>query len=149
MLRLVLGLSVVSLGLFWNQIKTVIPHIDPSANDPIVSISKPDDVILKKVSRVANLVTDKNDRDSLGIFNWIFSKRIESYDLDSQQVNDIYVGAAKEVYGDSLKGKYEGYGQGVTNLMKDALGTENHSVTNEEKTKLKTDFHGFAYCLVN
>jgi hypothetical protein len=149
MFRLVLGLSIVSLGLYWDQIKTVIPHFDPSTNDSVISFSKPDDVILKKVSRTADLVTDKNDRDSLGIFNWVFSKRIESYDLDSQQVNDIYVGAAKEVYGDSLRGKYEGYKQDITNLMKDTLGTENHSVTDEEKTKLKVDFSGLAYSLVS
>jgi len=138
--RLVLGVAVIAIGLFWNQIVVAVQNIDLDLNRPIISVPEPSEEILGKVSRLAGLVTDKNDRDSLGVFNYIFSKRVKSYDADSQQINDIYVGAAKKMYGETLRGKYDGYGEGIANLMKDTLGTENHSVPQEEKEELSTNF---------
>lgn len=147
--RLVLGLLVISVGVFWNQILERIPDINLPNNVPIISIPQPSDSVLGKVSSLAELVTDDSDRDSLGIFNHIFATRLESYNADSQQFNDIYVGAAKEMYGDTLKGKYDGFAEGIVGLMQDTLGTDNHSVTKDEKQELSENFDGLAYSLVN
>lgn len=145
-LRIVVGLLVVALGFFWNDIS--IPSIIPD-EQPIIIVDKPNDEILEKVSSISSKVTDKKDRDDLGVFNHIFSKRVKTWEADSQQINDLYVSAAKKVFGETLRGKYDGYGKGVTELMKSTLGTENHAVPTGEKDELSENFNGLAYSLVN
>lgn len=147
--RIVAGLLLVALGFFWNDIRIPnIPNIIPN-EDPIIAIDKPNDEVLEKVSSLASKVTDKKDRDELGVFNHVFSKRIKTWNADAQEVNDLYVSAAKTVFGATLRGKYDGYGEGVQDLMKDTLGSENHSVTEGEKDELSENFDGLAYSLVN
>jgi len=147
--KLFLGLACVIIGLFWNDIKERLPDIDNIIPNPtpVVDIVEPDEVTLIKVTPIAERVTDPEDRIRLAIFNDVFSKRCTSYKADAQQFNDIYVEAGKNVFGESLKGKYEGYGQDLNGLLESTLGTENHTVTEGEKVKLSKDFNGLAFAL--
>ena len=144
--RVIVGLSLVSIGFFWNNIINAIPKID---NKPVqvVQIDKPSQEILDKAEPIAKLVTDKNDKLNLCLFNNVFSKRLVSYETDAQKMNDVYVEAAKNFFGDSLKGKYEGFSKGLDDLFTGVLGLENHKITEDEKSTLSKTFNGLAYCL--
>jgi hypothetical protein len=146
--RTILGIVVILVGLFLPMIQERIPDITPSPqpDDNPLSISKPREEILEKVSSLADLVTDKEDRLRLCVFNKVFAERVKDYAADAQQINDVYAEAAKIFFGEALKGKYEGYGTGLVVLMKDSLGSENHTVTKEEKDKLSSSFSGLAWC---
>ena len=147
-LRTIIGLAVIIIGLFWVQIQERIPDIVPD-NTPSVAITidEPSQEIKEKVSSIADLVTDEKDRLNLCIFNKVFAERVGSYDADAQQINDVYTEAAKIFFGETLKGKYEGYGSGVTDLMSDVVGDENHKLTKEEKDELSNIFNGLAWHL--
>jgi hypothetical protein len=146
--RALLGLVCVLLGLFWNDIKDRIPDLIPEPTpDAKLEIENPGDQIVNRVKPVADLVTGEEDRLRLAVFNDIFSQRCIAWKAEAQQVNDVYALAGKNVFGDSMRGKHEGYGEGLNEIMKSVLGTENHEVTDEEKQKLSQDFKGLAYSL--
>mgnify|MGYP003120470515 FL=1 len=146
--RTIIGLVVIVVGLFWVQIQEGIPDIVPNDNIPVViTIDEPSQEIKEKVSSIADLVTDEKDRFNLCIFNKVFAERVKDYDADAQQINDVYTEAAKCFFGETLKGKYEGYGSKVTKLMSDILGTENHTLTQKEKDDLSNVFNGLAWSL--
>ena len=147
-LRTIIGLAVIVVGLFWVQIQEGIPDIVPN-NTPavVITIDEPTQEIKEKVSSIADLVTDEQDRLNLCVFNKVFAERVKDYDADAQQINDVYTEAAKIFFGETLKGKYEGYSSGITKLMSDIVGTENHILTQEEKDKLSNIFNGLSWHL--
>jgi len=144
-IRVMIGLLLVVVGFFWNDIVKLIPESSPNP-EPVLVINKPDK-ISDNVSSVAGLVTDKEDRTKLAIFNNVFADRVLDYQTDAQQINDVYSQAAKNMFGQSLRGKYNGYGEGLIEIMKDTLGDENHEVSQEEKNDISQDFKGLAYTL--
>lgn len=145
--RLVLGLCLVSVGLFWNNVVNFIPKVDNKTPKQLVQIDKPSDEVFNTVKPVADLITDPSDKIKLCLFNNTFSKRVTSYSADAQQVNDVYVQAAKNLFGDSLKGKYQGFSGSLDKLFGSVFGIENHVVTDKEKSALSETFRGLAYCL--
>jgi len=149
-IRTIVGLSLVSIGFFWNNIVSVIPKFEnknPSLVE-IVNIEKPSQDILDKTMPIAELITDKSDKLNLGLFNNIFSKRVVSYETDAQSINDVYVQAAKNFFADSIKGKYQGFAESLDGLFVETLGSENHKVLENEKSSLSKTFGGLAYCLL-
>jgi hypothetical protein len=150
MKRVFIGLAIVLVGLFLPQIQERIPDILVKPDTaPVIQIAEPNQEIINKVSSVALLVTDDMDRVKLAIFNDLFSDRVLDYEGDSQQINDVYTQAGKNIFGTSMRGKYAGYASGVTGLFKDVLGTENHQLSESEKIQLSNYFRGLAWCLVN
>lgn len=147
--RVVIGLALVFLGLFWPQIQERIPDLLPKPKPAYVVVEPESDEIKQKVSSVASLVTDNDSRLLLAVFNQTFAERVIEYEADAQQINDLYVEAARNVFGESMRGKYDGYSEGLTSLMKNVLGNENHQVTKEEKAQLSAIFSGLAWALTN
>lgn len=147
--RVAIGLALVFLGLFWPQIQERIPDLLPKPKPAYVVVEPESDEIKQKASSVASLVTDNDSRLLLAVFNQTFAERVIEYEADAQQINDLYVEAARNVFGDSMRGKFEGYSEGLTALLKDILGTENHTVTEEEKAQLNQVFSGLAWALLN
>jgi len=145
--RTCLGLLIVLIGLFLPQIQERIPDLIPKPSAPVVDIKEPTQEIKEKTLKIAEKVTDDKDRLDLCIFNKEFSERILTYDTDVQQVNDVYTEAAKVLYKDSLKGKYDGYSQGVISLVSGVTGNENHQLTQSEKVQLGEVFSGLAWNL--
>jgi hypothetical protein len=150
MKRALVGLAFVLVGLFLPQIQERIPDILVKPEKPaVIQIAEPNQQVIEKVSSVAKLVTDDMDRVRLAIFNDIFANRVLDYDADSQQINDVYTEAARNIFGSSMRGKYEGYAAGITGLFIDVLGTQNHQLSEIEKGQLSAYFRGLAWCLVN
>tara|TARA_R100001244_G_scaffold84271_1_gene64874 strand:- start:248 stop:682 length:435 start_codon:yes stop_codon:yes gene_type:complete len=141
--RLLIGIILVLVGVFWDNA--------PDAPDNRLQIvtEKPEKVLIDQWSETAKSITDPIDRIKLCIFNKIFADRVVKYEADAQQVNDIYTLAAKEVFGDSLKGKYDMLGPATKKAMILILGEENHNVIESEKRELGKTFMAFAWNLNN
>ena len=147
-IRTIIGVIVIVIGLFWVQIQEGIPDIVPDVRPAVeINIDEPTPEIKEKVLSIASLVTDTKDRLNLCIFNKIFSERVRDYPADAQQLNDVYTEAAKIFFGETLRGKYTGYSEGIQKLMSDIVGQENHELTQEEKNKLAQVFNGLAWAL--
>ena len=143
--RLLIGIALMVVGLFWSEIKNSIP--DFPDNKPTILIEKPEASLIEVWSDTANSITDPKDRLYLCMFNKVFAERVLRYDTDSQQINDVYVLAAKELFGSSIKGKYDKLAPSTKRSMTGVLGEENHSVVESEKQKLNKVFLAFAWCL--
>ena len=144
--KTIIGLALLAVGLFWPQIQERIPDFTIPTK-PTLEIVEPSQEIKEKVSSIAELVTDKEDRVNLAVFNMIFAERVLDYDAEAQDVQDIYVLAAKILFDKSLVGKYDGYGDAIRGLLEDNMGTENHVLSQSEKESLSADFEGLAYVL--
>ena len=148
--RALLGLALIVIGLFYNKISDFIVIPDPEPDVTIIEIDKPSQEIIKVTKPVADLVTDKDDRLKLCIFNKIFAERVVGYfDIKAQQTNDLYVQAATNYFGTTLRGKYDGYANSLTGLFKGVIGTQAHALSDGEKSELSQTFLGFAWCLNN
>jgi hypothetical protein len=145
-LSLVLAVLLILCGVFWESIKDIVPTIP---NTPQVVIEKPEESIINQWFEVSKSIDDENDRLFLCLFNKEFAERVLNYDVSAQDVNDVYVFAAKEVFGDSLKGKYEELSKATKDAMVSILGEENHEVIETEKIDLSKTFMGFAWSLNN
>ena len=145
-LSLVLAILLILCGVFWESIKDIVPTIP---NTPQVVIEKPEESIINQWFEVSKSIDDENDRLFLCLFNKEFAERVLNYDVSAQDVNDVYVFAAKEVFGDSLKGKYEELSKATKDAMVSILGEETHDVIETEKIYLSKTFMGFAWSLNN
>lgn len=146
--KTIIGLALLTVGLFWPQIQERIPDFTIPSK-PTLDILEPSEEIKNKVSSIAALVTDQTDRTDLAVFNMVFAERVTDYNAEAQDVQDIYVLAAKILFDKSLVGKYDGYSKGIQELLEDSMGTENHTLSQEEKESLAKNFSGLAYCLTN
>lgn len=147
-IRTIVGILVLLTGLFWPQIEKTLIKLVVSKPD-IIKVDKPSEEVVNKISSTADVVTDSKDRMYLAVFNYVFSDRVSRYEASSQQINDVYVKAAKNRFGASMKGKYSGLSDGIEGMFKSILGDENHSVSKEEKEALKTHFSALAWKLNN
>ena len=145
-LSLVLAILLILCGVFWESIKDIVPTIP---NTPQVVIENPEESIINQWFEVSKSIDDENDRLFLCLFNKEFAERVLNYDVSAQDVNDVYVFAAKEVFGDSLKGKYKELSKATKDAMVSILGEENHEVIETEKIDLSKTFMGFAWSLNN
>lgn len=145
--KLLIGIGLILVGVFWGNIKDIIPEIPD--DKPIVIIERPEDSLIKRWSNVCESIEDPKDRESLCVFNKVFADRVVKYEADAQQINDVYVLAAKEVFGDSIRGKYDKLSSATQGSMVSILGEENHSVLESEKQELSKSFMAFAWCLDN
>ena len=143
MIRLLIGIALVLVGVLWGN----TPEVPDDR--PQIIIEKPEKALIDQWSGVSKSITDPSDRTQLCIFNKTFADRVIKYEADTQQVNDIYTLAAKEVFGDSLKGKYKMLSPEVKKTMVSILGEENHNVIESEKKKLRKVFMAFAWNLNN
>lgn len=148
---------VVALGLLWfvfygsipssiNVINPIPSKVDEVA--AIINVEKPSEDILLKVMPVAKIVTDIEDKAKLALFNYEFGSRVLKYETDAQQINDVYTQAAALFFEDKLKGKYENLSDKIKELFISVLSDDNHTLTKEEKEKLKELFSGLSWALL-
>lgn len=148
--KLILNILGFTLLVFAILPKLNIPDINPKPNEPAINleVEQPSDKIIKLVNPISKYILDKEDRKNIAVFNYVFSKRLTDYNVDCQQLNDIYVLAGEKFFDDSLKGKYENLSSDITNLFKLIIGDDNHILSTEEKSILKDYFSGLAWSLI-
>ena len=146
-LRLLIGFCMISVAFFWNDLGNIIPTI-PDEDNKII-IEEPDMAMVEEWDDVSNSITDPTDTLGLCVFNKVFAERVKDYDAFAQQINDIYVEAAKNRFGETLKGKYELLGPATEEAMASVLGEEDHKTTDFERLTLSKKFMAFAWNLNN
>jgi len=141
-----LGIALILFGVL-----VAINNVERNnPNNPdvvVIDIEKPETNILTLTQPIANLVTDPTDRVKLALLNQEFSKRIQSYTIDNQKTNDLYVLAAEYFLKDSIRGKYPTLEKATISLFESSIGDENHVLTEEEKLDLSKKFIGLAWSL--
>lgn len=148
----VLALILIGYGVFGNGLldlldrPTPIPNPEPDIS--ILNIDKPSEEIIDRVQIFADLIKDPTDRAKIAIFNYEFSNRLISYETNLQQLNDVYVLAAKTFFGSSLVGKYKDLPKMIIGLINDVTGEENHILSEQEKIDLNQRFMGLAWVLI-
>ena len=148
--RAILGFALILVGLFYNKISEVIVLPEPEPDVPVIEIDKPTEEVISVTKPVSDLVRNKDDRLNLCIFNKIFAERVVGYlDIKAQQVNNLYVQAARNHFGTTLQAKYNGFSVGLTNLLKRGVGSQQHVLSTEEKDELHETFLGLAWSLNN
>lgn len=138
-IRLIIGLIIIAFALY-----SPSPKIEVN----LLNIDKPTPDIIEAVDPLSKLITDPTDRAKIAIFNHVFSSRVKTYDTDLQQLNDVYVNAASNFFGDTIVDKYKNLDSMIVSLIEKSTGTENHKLTDEEKQKLSVNFMGLAWSLV-
>jgi len=132
----------------------IIPKIDPIKVIPIptpsvnLDVQKPSEEILSLVNPINTMITNKEDRIKLAVFNYSFSKRVPSYSTQTQKINDIYVLAGENFFGESLKGKYPELASQLQNLFVYSMGENDHIISDSEKIALSNTFGGLSWKLI-
>ena len=138
-----IGALVIFFSLFGASLTDVI-------DEPIdIGLEKPTEQIIEEVEEVSNIVTSQEDKVSLAIFNKIFADRLVSYDTNQQQLNDVYVLAAKNYFKDSLKNKYDDLDNFLIKTLQSVTGDQIHVLSDQEKSDLQEKFYGISWCLTN
>lgn len=133
----ILGVALILITFSINgKTKThdVLNIIIPSVNETVI----------KRTSNISNIVTDNTDRIQLCIFNKIFADRLIKYNADQQQMNDVYVNAAKKIFESRLVNKYEDLSGFIENLFHEIVGDDIHKLNEEQKQNLQSLFYGVA-----
>tara|TARA_B100001113_G_C21104250_1_gene620100 strand:+ start:339 stop:779 length:441 start_codon:yes stop_codon:yes gene_type:complete len=139
----ILGALIIFFSTFSSSLTdTINPSIDIGINEPSAEI-------IEEVSEVSDIVLSKDDKISLAIFNKVFADRLVSYETTQQQLNDVYVLAAKNYFDDSLKDKYDDLDNFIIRILRSVTGDQVHVLSDEEKSDLQKKFYGISWCLVN
>lgn len=144
-----IGILLIVVALIPNNI---IPNIKPIPKpEPAINleINEPTQDILLTVNPINELITNKDDKIKVAVFNYVFSKRINSYNnIDVQKMNDVYVYAAEAFFGNSIKGKYKDLDNKIKTLFVNIVGEDNHILTENEKVLIKNVFSGLSWRLI-
>lgn len=145
-LRTLIGVSLICFAA-WNP-KLPIPSPLPDIDISTIVVEKPNQEVLDLVNPISVTIDNKEDRLKLAVFNYTFASRVSKYDTDTQKLNDIYVTAATEFFGDSLVDKYDDLDGMIILLFEKTTGSENHTLTQNEKENLASHFNGLTWALI-
>ena len=136
------GAVIVFFSLFGASITEGVDSVD-------IGLTNPSDELIDKFEGISSIVTDSQDRVKLAIFNKVFADRLSSYDTNQQQLNDVYVLAAKNYFKDSMKDKYQDLDNFLIKTIRDITGDQVHILSDDEKSDLNSAFTSIAWCLIN
>ncbi len=147
--KTILALIIFSaLFLDISNLKGIIERI--TKKESVVSVDPaPTEASIALAKTASDLVTDKEDRATLAIFNLEFAKRVVVYAdvINTQQLQDIYVASGSSVYGKSISSKYQSLGSELVKLMKSVIGEEEHMLTSEDAKSLSDIFRALSFNL--
>ena len=112
-------LVYATVGTGWLDLLD-FPSPKPPAAE-ILTIDKPDQDVIDRVSIFSDIVTDPDDRAKLAIFNHEFAKRVTEYD---------------------------GLSEEIVKLMEEIIGETNHSLDQVVKDQLNEYFIGISWVLI-
>tara|TARA_R110002012_G_C11544554_1_gene601778 strand:+ start:607 stop:1059 length:453 start_codon:yes stop_codon:yes gene_type:complete len=150
MLKNTIAIVLISLGLFSESLLGYTTTIKFGETTPeVLRIKKPSAKAISSSSNINDIVTDKNDRIKLAIFNYQFANNVISYETTVQKANDVYTLAAKNFFGTELAGKYEGLSEMIISLIEGTTTNDDHVLTRDEKQELHDKFSAVAWNLLN
>lgn len=146
----IVALLLIGAGLGVAVLKNgIVINIDPKIDEvKQIEIQKPSNDVIDIVKPTSDLVSKTDDKIKIAIFNKEFAERIQKYNTDIQQVNDLYVCAGEMYFKNELVGKYPKLSSSITSLIKGVVGEENHILSTQEKKDLSEIFMGLAWSLL-
>lgn len=116
---------------------------------PAVVIDKPDDAFITKTKPVADLVTNKSDREMMAVFCEEFSNR-KYTDVTMQNMNDILTEAGKVFFKGTLKGKYAGLETELVKLVNvQEIDSADNKLYPEQLKEISNNYKALAWNLVH
>jgi hypothetical protein len=146
---------VVLITLFFFGDSHVYPFVGglfDKTNQVTIVLEKPADNYIKETAPVARLITNKEDRLDLCLINLEFSNRMNSYlnrNVNSQHINDIYVGVNREFFNTRLRNKYDGLSGSLLNLISKTVGSDVRNLTAKDLEELNRYFLALSWNLEN
>lgn len=145
---LIVGLIILLLSSNNNLLDSV--NIPPKEVEVIdLTITEPSEDISKSVSIISDIVKEEEDRINIAVFNKVFADRVTGYEVNQQQLNDIYVLSAKNFFGGSIKDKYDSLDVFLKGVISDVTGDDVHVLSENEKSELSDMFYGISWHLIN
>lgn len=154
MVKNIFAVLLIIYGVFGNSIFDILDTNVPTPPEPapvVIEIDTPTPEMVSLVTPIALLVENQEDKIRLAVFSYEFSQRVAKYDekADLQQMNDIFVSAAKTIFGTELHGKYDGLDEAITKLVTDGVSESiNHTLTTKECKELSSRFQALAWAFV-
>ena len=148
--RLLIGILLLAAAFFsGGNFNSILDKIKNVINkEKVVSVEpRPDQKDIDDTKPLADLITDKDDRAKLAVFNYEFSNRLANYKVTAQQLVDIYATAGKIVFQGEFKDKYPTYGSSLTKVFLDIVGEEEHVLTPEELSSTQKKFNAISWNL--
>lgn len=142
--------ALIAYGIWGNSLLDILDTPTPPPKPAVVNVDTPKEELISIVVPVSATVTDAEDRAKLAVFFLELSKTVATLPPTAslQNLNDILVQAATEVFNTSLHGKYDGLDEGIVRLITEATGTENHVLSSEEKLSLSKRCEALAWAFV-
>lgn len=145
----VIGIIFLIAGFFIDNIVdslTVVNEIQVVR----LGLSQPSDEISSIVSKIDDIVKDKEDRLAIAIFNKVCADRIPNWpEFTQQEWNDVYVSAAKKFFGNSLRGKYADLDIFIVSLISDVTGDEIGNLSASDRKQIVDRLNGVSWFLLN
>jgi len=150
MIKKIFAITLTLFAIFgasWIDID--LSSIIPRPQQEVVIVDKPSQEIINHVQVISEIITDPSDRAKLAIFNYEFANRVQNYNTNSQQINDVYTLAGKNFFGGKLVDKYDNLSSELVGIFNQILSPDNHTLSNDEKKLLHDYFMGIAWVIVN
>lgn len=152
MLKNLFAVLLIAYGVFGNSIFDLLdtPTPTPTPEVPSISITEPREEVKVITDKIAEPVTDAEDRLEVALYFLELSSRIEAYeDISLQQLNDLIIHSATLVFKGRLAGKYDQFDDRLMSAIIEVAGSTEHKLSPEEKSELSALFSGIAWSLVN
>ena len=145
----VIGIVFIISGFFIDDIVDLLTVVN-EVEVVQLGLSQPSDEISSIVGGIDDIVKDKEDRLAIAIFNKVCADRIIKWpSFTQQQLNDVYVAAAKKFFGNSISGKYELLSSFSVSVFRDVTGDDIHELSSSEKLEIISRLNGISWHLLN
>jgi hypothetical protein len=149
MINLLFGLVIVLYGVFG---KTISENLSIVNEIEVIDlyIDKPPEAILNDTNDISDIISEKEDRISFAVFNKVCSDRMQKWpNINQQDLNDVYVEAAKKYFGNSINNKYDGLAVFIKGKFQSVTGDDVHTLTKAELENISQILLGMSWNLVN
>jgi hypothetical protein len=119
--RAIAGLLLVAVALFNITPEKIASYIRIWPVNPVVVVDKPSEELIKMTKPIADMVTEKSDREMIAVYyNELGSRKYSS--ITMQNVNDIMNISGKEYYNGALRNsdgtsQYPGLADAIKTLV--------------------------------
>ena len=145
----VIGIIFLIAGFFIDNIVDSLTIVN-EIHVVKLGLSEPTEAISSAVKQIDDIVTEKEDRLAIAIFNKVCADRIIKWpSFTQQQLNDVYVAAAKKFFGNSISGKYELLSSFSVSVFQDVTGDDIHELSSSEKLEIISRLNGISWHLLN
>lgn len=152
--RLLIGIVLLAVGYFWNDIPSIESPLKPSTNySKYIKLEKPNDKIFNELKDIKNIVVGPDeifDRELIAIFHNEMANRISKYEnITTIDFENYYYESAKIVFEGRITNKYKGLGDKLYQVVLSTLGENESIISKEEMGQLAEKLRAIAWILLN